>query len=382
MERLQKACEALRKHDIAACIVTSHENIAYVTDFDMPLPIGSGVDFALGLPLAFAILETGTQKVHMVLQAGLVSGIAPQPGLQLHSYSSFDHWRFIDPAVDLHTAMDAALSNIPSPAQWGMEPHTLPLVIWEHIRQAWPNATCVDAYPALFSARATKTPAELSALRKSSLAVDAAQKALNDCAQAYGMNEFEIWVKCVDAASRVCGAPAVVSGELVTGDRCAVVNYPGGPKDYVVQKGDMGIMDFSVRLNGYWCDCCNTVVFGGKPSPYQQKYPDVTKAAFEASVKAMRPGVRCCDIYKAAETAYARYGESVPHYIGHQIGATVNEGPRIVPYDETVLEEGMVFSLEPGCYEGPGGRFGSRNEKMVYLWADGCEVLNQFAWGC
>lgn len=41
------------------------------------------------------------------------------------------------------------------------------------------------------------------------------------------------------------------------------------------------------------------------------------------------------------------------YYTGQQIGASVNELPRLVPYDHTVIETGIVFAVEPGCYGGP-----------------------------
>jgi aminopeptidase len=59
----------------------------------------------------------------------------------------------------------------------------------------------------------------------------------------------------------------------------------------------------------------------------------------------------------------------------------VNELPRLVPYDLTVIEAGMVFSVEPGVYQGPAGDFGARSEKMVLVTASGPEILSQFAWG-
>ena len=59
----------------------------------------------------------------------------------------------------------------------------------------------------------------------------------------------------------------------------------------------------------------------------------------------------------------------------------VNELPRLVPYDTSVIEAGMVFSVEPGVYQGPDGTFGARAEKMVLVTPTGPEILSTFAWG-
>jgi Xaa-Pro aminopeptidase len=52
-----------------------------------------------------------------------------------------------------------------------------------------------------------------------------------------------------------------------------------------------------------------------------------------------------------------------------------------VPHDDTLIAPGMVFSVEPGAYEGPGGTFGARSEKMVLVTPSGPEILSTFSWG-
>jgi Xaa-Pro aminopeptidase len=95
----------------------------------------------------------------------------------------------------------------------------------------------------------------------------------------------------------------------------------------------------------------------------------------------LRPGNRASDAWNAAEAAFQRYGLTSAHYAGHQIGVAVNEPPRLVSYDHTPITVGMVFAVEPGVYEGPGGSFGARSEKMVLVTEQGPEILSQFEWG-
>jgi Xaa-Pro aminopeptidase len=96
---------------------------------------------------------------------------------------------------------------------------------------------------------------------------------------------------------------------------------------------------------------------------------------------ALRPGAKASDAAAAAEKAFASHGLPMAHYAGHQIGVTVNELPRLVPYDHSKIEPGMVFCVEPGAYQGIDGDFGSRSEKMVLVREDGPEVLSKFEWG-
>jgi Xaa-Pro aminopeptidase len=93
------------------------------------------------------------------------------------------------------------------------------------------------------------------------------------------------------------------------------------------------------------------------------------------------PGALACDAWAAADRAFQAYGLETAHYAGHQIGVTVNELPRLVPYDKTVVEAGMVFSVEPGVYQGPHGDFGARSEKMVVVTPSGPQIISKFEWG-
>jgi Xaa-Pro dipeptidase len=140
-------------------------------------------------------------------------------------------------------------------------------------------------------------------------------------------------------------------------------------------------MDLSGRFAGYWFDCTNTHVIAQPASAEQQRYARASQAACEAAMNALRPGAVAADAARAAEAAFAGFGLPMAHYAGHQIGVTVNELPRLVPYDQTLIEAGMVFSVEPGAYQGAGGSFGARSEKMVLVTGSGPEVLSTFRWG-
>ncbi len=177
------------------------------------------------------------------------------------------------------------------------------------------------------------------------------------------------------------GRDISLSGELVTGPRSTTVLYPNGPHTRTTEAGDAALMDLSGRVNGYWFDCTNTHVIGAEPTAEQRRYGRAAVAACEAAMAALKPGAKASDAANAAEAAFASFGLPMAHYAGHQIGATVNEFPRLVPYDHRTIEPGMVFSVEPGAYQGPDGNFGARAEKMVLVTESGPEILSQFEWG-
>jgi Xaa-Pro dipeptidase len=194
------------------------------------------------------------------------------------------------------------------------------------------------------------------------------------------MNELALWNALCGAIEAAAGGPAPITGELVSGPRTSVVRYPGGPIDRLVERGDTIVCDISPCVGGYYADCCNTLAVG-EPSADQSRYFHAARAAWQAAVEMLRPGKLASDAATAARAAFARHGLPMAHYTGHGIGAAVNEAPRLVEYDHTPIEAGMVFAVEPGAYAGEGGSTGSRTEKMVLVTADGPEVLSQFRWG-
>jgi len=98
--------------------------------------------------------------------------------------------------------------------------------------------------------------------------------------------------------------------------------------------------------------------------------------AGEAALAAARRGVQAHRVGAAARQVItdAGYGDHFVHRTGHGLGTEVHEPPYISAASQTVLDEGMVFSIEPGIYLP--GRFGLRLEEIVILRADGPEILS------
>jgi Xaa-Pro dipeptidase len=99
-------------------------------------------------------------------------------------------------------------------------------------------------------------------------------------------------------------------------------------------------------------------------------------AAQQAAVAAVRPGVTCEAIDRAARDVLAADGlaEHFIHRTGHGIGLDGHEEPYIVAGNDLPVEPGMTFSIEPGVYLA--GRWGARIEDIVAVTDDGVERLN------
>mgnify|MGYP001803717584 FL=1 len=103
---------------------------------------------------------------------------------------------------------------------------------------------------------------------------------------------------------------------------------------------------------------------------------DVVNAAVEAALAAIRPGVEARQIDKAARDVIeaAGHGAYFTHRTGHGLGSEVHEPPYITGNSDVVLEEGMVFTVEPGIYLP--GKFGIRLEEVAVVTSNGCRILS------
>lgn len=145
--------------------------------------------------------------------------------------------------------------------------------------------------------------------------------------------------------------------------------------DRIIEEGDAIVVDIGARKAGFPSDITRMVAVGRPPEGYGQIHTIVEKAV-QAALKAARPGVRASDVDAAARNviAAAGYGEYFVHRTGHGMGIDGHEPPYITATSDTILEEGMVFSIEPGIYLP--GRFGIRLEDIVILREDGPEILS------
>jgi Xaa-Pro aminopeptidase len=119
------------------------------------------------------------------------------------------------------------------------------------------------------------------------------------------------------------------------------------------------------------------MVTTGKVTPeFETVYRAVAEAQ-ERAIAAIHPGARACDVDAAARTTLiaADLGRYFGHGLGHGVGLNIHEEPRLRPGCETVLEPGMIVTVEPGAYLS--GRCGVRIEDLVLVTPDGAEVLTR-----
>lgn len=144
--------------------------------------------------------------------------------------------------------------------------------------------------------------------------------------------------------------------------------------DRRLRAGDLVTIDFGAEADGYFCDITRTVCVG-RPTARQCLVHDLVLKAQEQAISAVQPGVRCAELDRYARSTIAQAGHAkhFGHATGHGIGLMVHEGPSLSAVSKEVVDEGMVFTVEPGVYIAGWG--GVRIEDMVLVTADGHRVL-------
>ena len=163
---------------------------------------------------------------------------------------------------------------------------------------------------------------------------------------------------------------------------CNVGSGPNGASphqtgsDRVIGPGDAVVCDWGGTLEGYNSDVTRTAHVG-EPSPEFVRAYEAVLAANQAAFEAVRPGVPCQEIDRAARGVLteAGYGEAFIHRVGHGLGLSLHEEPYLLEGNPLPLAEGMVFSDEPGVYFP--GKFGIRIEDTVVCTSAGGRRLNE-----
>jgi len=143
------------------------------------------------------------------------------------------------------------------------------------------------------------------------------------------------------------------------------------------KQGDVLVTETSAPIWGYNAELERAMVIGA-PTDEMRRMFDHTVAAQEVAFAALRPGVTCADV-DGAVMRYFEGSDLVPlwrQHVGHGIGLRNHEAPFLDLGDHTVVEPGMVFTIEPGVYKSDVGGF--RHSDTVVVTDDGIEILTDY----
>ncbi len=239
------------------------------------------------------------------------------------------------------------------------------------LQQAMPRARWTEGGQLLRPLRMIKDEREIALLTEAARRTDDSWEEFLSTSIA-GLTEWEV-------RDRLLALLAVRGLDPVF---CNVGSGPNGASphqtasDRAIGPGDAVVCDWGGTLEGYNSDVTRTAHVGEPSSEFVRAY-DAVAAANQAAFAAVRPGVPCQEIDRAARDVLtaAGYGDAFIHRTGHGLGLSLHEEPYLVEGNPLPLEEGMVFSDEPGVYFR--GQFGIRIEDTVVCTADGGRRLNE-----
>jgi len=228
----------------------------------------------------------------------------------------------------------------------------------------------VDAGEALRRFRLRKSAAELEKLARAAQVTDFVTDRIGDSMRG-GQTELEVGMALASLMGTEGAKPAFES-IVQSGPNSAQPHLR--PTARRLQPGDLVLLDFGAAWDGYRADTTRMAVVG-EPDARQRELHGVVLEAHDAAIARVRPGVTTGEVDAAAREVIERAGQGAYfiHRVGHGLGLELHEDPSLDPGSSIPLEEGMVFTVEPGVYLPGWG--GIRIEDDVVVEAGGARLL-------
>ena len=251
----------------------------------------------------------------------------------------------------------------------------MPLGDWERLTAALPGLRIADATALVQGLRMVKSDAEIDKLAHI-CAVGSAAFAK--------VPEFVTQGMPLDSVFREFRRTAIAQGAddspYVVGaaDQGGYADVISPPSQRPLQSGDILMMDTGCTWDGYFCDFDRNWAIGKASDKAKQAY-DVLWRATEAGIDAARPGNTCRDLFQSMSAVIAELDNNSGDIgrLGHGLGMQLTEQPSHAVFDETVLQENMVLTIEPSLNYGNGQMM--VHEENIVVTADGARLLTSRA---
>jgi Xaa-Pro dipeptidase len=220
-----------------------------------------------------------------------------------------------------------------------------------------------------------KAPEELDAIRRSARMADDAYNVFRASAVA-GRKQYEL-VADVEAFLRANGSP---ENFMLVGSGGTDVRGMVPPSERELAPGDLVTTELTPEVDGYYAQICRTLVVG-RANEAQKKAFGVFLEALEAGVAAVRPGARACDVAKAENDVFRKYGlgeyttNAYTRVRGHGLGLFADSKPHLLEDVDVVLEPGMSIVVHPNTYHPEVGYIVVGD--TVIVTGDGAEIVTQ-----
>lgn len=361
--RLARIQRAMSELQLDAMLLTTEPDVRYVTGF------------------LTQFWESPTRPWFAIVPAeGKPIGVIPEigaAGMRSTWIEDIRTWPSPRPADDGVSLLTNALKSLPKRhdrigAPLGQESHLrMPANDARAVFEALRGVEIIDTALLMHRIRVVNSPAEIAKIRHACGIAGAGFAALPGFAR-IGMSEREI---CRQLRIHLLAGGADASPYLVAGSGPGGYdNIIMGPTDRELGAGDVLIIDTGTTYDGYFCDFDRNFAFGHVADD-TRRANEVVHNSVDAGLVAARPGATTSDLWAAmwrVLEAGGALGNDVGR-MGHGLGMQLTEWPSLTEDDGTVLEAGMVLTLEPGMEFAPQRQM--VHEENIVITEDGAELL-------
>ena len=365
--RTAKAQAAMAASGIAGLLLTTEPEVRYFSGFHTLFwqsPTRPWFLFvpASGKPIAI-IPEIGADLMRRTWLDDIRTWSAPAPE---------------DDGISLLTELlgPLAKSGAPVGLMKGHETHLrMPLGDFERLTAGLPGLRLVDATGLVRGLRMVKSEVEIAKIRHICAIGSRTFAAVPGFAQE-GMPLEDVFraFRREALAQGADDVPYLVGGA----DRGGYHDVISPPSRRPLARGDVLMLDTGATWDGYFCDFDRNWAVGQADDASRRAY-DVLWRATEAGIAAARPGATCRDLFRAMQNVIAEIDDAGGDVgrLGHGLGMQLTEWPSHAAWDETVIEENMVLTIEPSlCY---GDARVMVHEENIVVRADGAKLLTERA---
>ncbi len=354
--RLEKLAGSLQASGLDALALNPGASLQYLTGLQFHLMERPVV--AIFTPHSQPVIVLPELEMLKVENAGLPLKAFPYP-------EQPDAWQGV---------FNAALRSLSlAGGRIGVEPPQMRLLEFGFLQNAAAKADFPDASQVVSRLRICKQAAEVESMRH---AVQVAQTALEATLPLVrmGMTEEELAGELVVQLLRHGSQPELSFSPIVSSGPNSA-NPHASPGSRKLSPGDLLVVDWGARVDGYISDLTRTFAIGEVDEEFT-KIARIVLQANEAGRAAGKPGVPCAAVDAAARQVIenAGYGAFFTHRTGHGIGMEGHEDPYMRGDNQQLLEPGMAYTVEPGIYLP--GRNGVRIEDNVVVTSTGIDCLS------
>jgi len=269
----------------------------------------------------------------------------------------------------------------------GIEEQALTFSQFNELKRTFPKSQYLNAQSILEEMRMIKSPEEIELMRKcGQVAISGVDAATKRAAE--GVKEYEITLAAMEAGTKEAAclmgkqktfiSPIIHGIQMIaSGKRTSVVH--ARPLTRAVKSGDMLMMCFCelAFFQGYRLGFTRMLAMKKIPEGIERMYQVVLEAQAEV-LATIKPGVKASDLDSMSRAIISRsgYGDYLAHRTGRGVGLGYVERPEIKEGDETILEPGMSFTVEPAIYVP--GKGGVRVEDTIVVTSNGYEELTTY----